>query len=676
MYMKRRVEKRRRLLAAMALCIALGASAEETQGVSAEQWLLAQRYQEVVVMGSRDSLPLEGLYNGEYVGVMPQFFQRLSQATGLRFTYLDGPGDRYELAANQQCDIVSLVTEDDEALLARGLIAGPECFVFNGESYRIAYTLRMPQPLIELVNTGIAQMSEQEKVQSAIAGAAQMQAAGVPAWLPIAAIGLSVACAGLAVGVVVLVLRHKRRLQQALTMDAATGLYNREGFAARFEKLRAHQSFPLYWLAYLYVDFDQQRLYAGDAEIGRRVEAAAQELKRHMRAEWFAAVVDQQNFLLCFLPQLNQPGEEMILPVLEAVEERLNENQGALRASVCAGLWRCDANQGDFSKTLHDTRIAAHSACEKKERWLVSSQSLTQRATLDFRTARELLSSMDISAFHVYILPLVNLTNGNVVGGQALARWKHPSRGMLLPGEFLPFIEGTEKLEELDGRVFEQMCAWVEKRRQGGMRPMMISCNLSDVTLKHPDCHKKLSAVMRQYGVQSGEIGVEIDTKILKSTAVTVRENIRRLREAGAAVILDNFGSDDTSLCALAACEVDVVKLYSGLLPRRVQDEALLAQGLHVLDNTISLCKRLGVMIAATGVEDGEQHTVVYELGCDFAEGYHYYRPLPCDEFDRSFRGREPDAEAETIPVPKETVADNDERIRRLMNILSGVADS
>ena len=166
---------------------------------------------------------------------------------------------------------------------------------------------------------------------------------------------------------------------------------------------------------------------------------------------------------------------------------------------------------------------------------------------------------------------------------------------------------------------------------------MLVTCNLSEASLNDPGVCGELAEMIARHGVRPGEVGVEVESGLLKSGAVHTRGNIERLHAAGVTVILDNFGSDATSLGALTEYAVDMVKIHSRLLPDGSESEDILRPRLRLLSNTIGLCKKLGFRIICVGVENTARHTIVRKLGCDFAEGYHYFRPMPCDEFDRSF---------------------------------------
>ena len=196
------------------------------------------------------------------MGIMPQFFEKLSEITGIRFEYLESNADRYELAENLQCEILSMVTEDDESIRERGLIPGPVCFSYENVEYRIAYTGRMPEQMIGIMDAAIEGMSEEDRLQCAIAGAEELLTARESGRIRAAMWILAGLCAGLLVLLAVSVNRSRKNMKKVMIMDSVTRLYNRDGFAEAFSRLKNQRQFPLFWMAYILVDCGRKQYFS------------------------------------------------------------------------------------------------------------------------------------------------------------------------------------------------------------------------------------------------------------------------------------------------------------------------------------------------------------------------------------------------------------------------------
>lgn len=622
----------------LTLSIPVTASAA-TQKFTGTQRQLMKEYETVYIAGSRDSMPLEGVHKDTYIGVMPQFYQKLSDITGMDFVYLDNRTDRYQLAARQQCDILSLVTEDDATLQAMNFIPGPACFTYKGTTYRIAYTQRMPAEMTEVLDDAFAQMSDTDRLHCAISGSTQCYHINAPGWLRTAlfiAIGL---CIMLVVLLIMLVYRNKKSLQHALTVDPVTKLNNRTGFSEGFRQLKEQQRFSLYYLAYILIDCEQELIFSGDAALDFRMEAGANAIREYLHPDWIAARTDISGYLLCFPAGPKREAADVLKPILDAIEKHMNRDQVALYYRAYAGICRSDFTHGNLDKAINEIRIAAWKAKEQDKRILISSRQLTQNATVDYRHAKEILASINMEDFLIYVCPIVELPNNQVVGGQAVLRWQHPTHGMLMPDEFLPYIEKTNKMKELDFWVFEQICSWSRQRREKGLSPILVTCTLSNISLNSSALYGTLMEKVARYDIRPGEIGIEVNSGMLGQNAKkSTLETLEDLHAAGITVVLDNFGSDDPALGALVSCTADMVKLHSGLLPKETKSDKTNRRQLHLLDNAINLCNQLGICIICSGIEDEMHHSILQKAGCHLVLGDHYYRPMPCDEFDRNFR--------------------------------------
>ena len=228
----------------------------------------ADQYGNVVVIGSPKSAPLEYLSYGEYIGIMPAFYQRLSEMTGLQFTYLEGTiENRLELAANNQGDIVSVVADDAAALMQYGLTRSAPCFEYDGVEYCLAYTASAPKELQAIIDKAIGAIPESDKTACAIAGAAQLDQRHMSPLL--AALLVGGWCIALILLLCLLISKNRNRrlgTSRART-DALTGMPNLAYLRVFFEKLHKQRTLPLYALAYVDINEAKLREYFGDADI-------------------------------------------------------------------------------------------------------------------------------------------------------------------------------------------------------------------------------------------------------------------------------------------------------------------------------------------------------------------------------------------------------------------------
>jgi len=251
---------------------------------------------------------------------------------------------------------------------------------------------------------------------------------------------------------------------------------------------------------------------------------------------------------------------------------------------------------------------------------------------------RRALARGEIEAFYQ---PQVSLESGRVVAVEALARWRHPERGLLLPAEFIPLAEETGLIVELGYRVLrtalEQAARWREDWvGPPGSAPPVVWVNLSARQFHEPDLAGKISAILEETGTAPEALGLEITESILIGDAgpsVSLLEDLRRL---GVELAVDDFGTGYSSLGYLTRLPVDYLKIdrsfVAGLGSRAGYVAGNGAGNATIVSAVVGLARAMGMGVVAEGVETEEQLSRLDEMGCDLAQGYHFARPLPAGE--------------------------------------------
>ena len=257
---------------------------------------------------------------------------------------------------------------------------------------------------------------------------------------------------------------------------------------------------------------------------------------------------------------------------------------------------------------------------------------------------RRALARGEIEAFYQ---PEVSLESGRVVAVEALARWRHPERGLLLPAAFIPLAEETGLIVELGYRVLRVALGQAARWRENwggppGSAPPVVWVNLSARQFREPDLAAKVSAILEEAGVEPGALGLEVTESILvedASPSVSLLEDLRRL---GVGLAVDDFGTGYSSLSYLTRLPVGYLKIdrsfVAGLGPeggpaRRVGAEGSKGAGdATIVSAVIGLARAMGMKVVAEGVETGGQLARLEEMGCDLAQGYRFARPLPAGE--------------------------------------------
>ena len=239
---------------------------------------------------------------------------------------------------------------------------------------------------------------------------------------------------------------------------------------------------------------------------------------------------------------------------------------------------------------------------------------------VDFRAA---VMSDEMS---VVYQPKVSCDNGAVVGYEALARWTHPERGVIGPNEFVPLSERFGLVALLTDRIMRDGLEWFGARpRPAGMR---LAINISAVEFEDDDLDQRYVRACDEAAVSPEEVVLELTETSAMEDPVRSLRLLTKLRLAGFHISLDDFGTGYSSMLQLARLPFSELKVDQSF----VADCATSQESRIVVSSIIDLGHALGMQLTAEGVEDEAALTLLRELGCDFAQGYHIARPMPPDE--------------------------------------------
>lgn len=226
--------------------------------------------------------------------------------------------------------------------------------------------------------------------------------------------------------------------------------------------------------------------------------------------------------------------------------------------------------------------------------------------------------------------PIVDLGTGSTVGFEALARWHHPTRGLVSPADFVPFAEASELIIDIDLEVLrlavKEAEAWHEHRPD-----LRLSVNLSGRHLAHPDAVTQLQSALAHSSVAAHRISLELTESSAVSDGPLIRRHIDDVHALGFRVLLDDFGSGWSSLERLVTLEPDGVKI-DGQLTKFIDTD----RGRALVRALSSVAKDLGLVMVIEGIETRAQADIALELGCTLAQGFLWSRPLSAAAVRRS----------------------------------------
>ena len=248
----------------------------------------------------------------------------------------------------------------------------------------------------------------------------------------------------------------------------------------------------------------------------------------------------------------------------------------------------------------------------------------------------EMQSALLNGEFHVYLQPKVSMITSRVYGAEALSRWIHPVEGLRRPDTYIPILEESGFIVQLDMYMFEEVCKlkarWYEAGEEFASIP--ISINMSRLHLYRKEFVDDLVEIAQRYGINPDELELEITESVYLNDFSELVQVVDKLQKCGFYVSIDDFGSGYSALNMLKDIPVDIIKIDKEFLQLSANSE----RGKKVIKNIIILCKELKLNVIVEGVETEEQIQFLTSFGCEIAQGFYYSRPISVADFEAYIR--------------------------------------
>lgn len=285
-------------------------------------------------------------------------------------------------------------------------------------------------------------------------------------------------------------------------------------------------------------------------------------------------------------------------------------------------------NGPDLDSLLKKADIAMYHA---KDQGRNIYQFFTEQMDLDTRDQLELQSQLHNvlknQELRLYYQAQVNLKNRSITGFEALLRWQHPQRGVVLPGKFIHLAERSGLIVPIGAWVLNEACRQAKTWLDMGS-PLVIAINLSTIQFKRGNLLESVSNALKNTGLPPHLLELELTESILLQNVDGVMSNLHALKAMGIKLSIDDFGTGYSSLSYLKRLAIDKLKIDQSFirdLPTDADDEA-------IVNTVIQLGHSLELTVIAEGVEHDEQVMLLKNLGCDEAQGYYFSRPVPAEQ--------------------------------------------
>ena len=243
---------------------------------------------------------------------------------------------------------------------------------------------------------------------------------------------------------------------------------------------------------------------------------------------------------------------------------------------------------------------------------------------------KDLLEDLKQGNFIVCLVPKIEVETGRVAGAEAVVRYHHKDLGIVDPGKYINLLEETKLSHYLDLYVFEEVCRTMHRWELEDLPLIPVAVNFAGATLRQENIADKMLRLIEKYHVLCEYLEVEVSESGNDMNQEMLAETSSKIRKGNVRVILDHFGAKDSSFSILSIMEFDSLKIDKSLITNIVGN----MRSRTVVQAVIDICRQLGASVQASGVETQDQLNVLKELGCDYAQGTLFNKPITIDTFE------------------------------------------
>lgn len=264
-----------------------------------------------------------------------------------------------------------------------------------------------------------------------------------------------------------------------------------------------------------------------------------------------------------------------------------------------------------------------------KSKIAVYDQSLHVQLAREKLIESHMYEALNNNEFIVFMQPKIDLKTNDLIGAEALVRWKKPSGEIIGPNEFIPIFEKNGFISELDFYVYEKTMIYLRKWLDMGKKPLIISVNVSKIHLNDANFIHRMEELVDKYNIPPNLIELELTESIFFKSLDRLVNVINYLKNKGFLISIDDFGSGYSSLNLLKTLPVDILKIDGDFFKQNQMGE----HEKIIISSIITIAKGLGLKVISEGIETEEQVNFLKDNSCDMAQGYWFYRPMPMLEF-------------------------------------------
>lgn len=435
--------------------------------------------------------------------------------------------------------------------------------------------------------------------------------------------------------------QREARLRHLINFDAVTGLPNRALFTDRLRVAAARCARGESSLALGYIDIDRFKDFnetlghrAGDdvlREIARRI-------KRQVGDENTLARLSGDEFAL--LIEGNQSANEIRIlarSILNAISQPFFIAEHELFVTASSGFAVYDRVDDEPADLMRKAEIAMYRGkSQGRNNFCFYTAAFECGVSDRLRLEAELRHALERQEFIVYYQPLVEVRGHKVVGLEALLRWRHPQRGLITPGEFIPMLEETKLIVPVGEWILHEACRFLVTLSRDLGRPLRLAVNVSAEQIRHSGFARSVERVLAASGLPASALELELTETLLMDHTASVHASLAALKQLGVAIAVDDFGTGYSSLAYLKRFPVSALKIDRSF----IADVSGGSDDRAIAGAIIAMAQSLGLGVVAEGVESESQARFLRQWPGIVVQGFFFAPPVPAAEARVRWSGR------------------------------------
>ena len=424
-----------------------------------------------------------------------------------------------------------------------------------------------------------------------------------------------------------------RQLHHQAYEDALSGLPNRRSFYALLNgNIAKGKEFCL-----LFIDLDgfkQINDSLGHDYGDILLQHVSKRIVSCVRSDDFVARLGGDEFTVVLNGLSNETKiNQIVSQILSSLESVFHLKKESVFASASLGVTLYPRDGNDVDTLIKNADQAMYESKRKgKNRFHYFDQEMSQQLIYKKERISDLHRALQNDEFEVYYQAILNLQSNEVDKAEALIRWQHPTKGLILPDDFLSIVEEENLMDELGYWVANKVLANRLKWQYLSTKQLEISINISPSQFKPTNSLlQKWISDLDSFSLPENAIAFEITEHSLIQDNYNVQAMLNDIRSKGIRIAIDDFGVGYSSLSYLQQLNLDTLKIDKSFIDRLTNDK----RSYGLCKGIVTIAQELNLTIVAEGVETRAQHKLVTELGCDYGQGYFYGRPMLSEEFEQ-----------------------------------------